>query len=73
MEIGRRTTRSIQIAKRKDNKLTGSCSSEKRRKILSGNQCIRICYRRSIITKTRWKMKTYCIFIKDNTTSGTKL
>jgi len=54
-------------------KSTSSRSSKKRRKIPSKNQHIRTCHRRSLITRTRQKMEIYHIFIKNNTTGGTKL
>jgi len=37
MEIGRRIAKSVLRAERKNNKSTGPCSSEKRRKISSRN------------------------------------
>jgi len=56
VEMGKRTTGIIQGIEGKDNKSTGSYSSEKRGKILSGNQCIRTCNRRSLITRIGWQM-----------------
>jgi len=52
VEIGKRTTESIQEIEGKDNKSTSSHSSEKREKISSENRCIRTCNRRSLITRT---------------------
>jgi len=48
-------------------------SSKERRKIQSGNGCLRTCYQRSIIPGTRRKMETNIIFIQDNATSRMKL
>ena len=69
----KRTARSVWRAEKKNNKLTSPHSSRKRRKISSGNQCIRTCHRRSFITRTRWQIETYHILIKDNATGRTKL
>ena len=71
--MGRRTIGSIQEIKGEDNKSTSSHSSEKRGKILSGNQCISAYNRRSLITRTGWQMETYHIPIKNNATGRTKL
>ena len=71
--MGRKTTGSIQEIEGEDNKSTGSRSSEKRGKFLSGNQCIRAHNRRSLITRTGWQMETYRIPIKNNATGRTKL
>jgi len=73
VEIGRRTTESIQGIEGEDNKSTSFHSSEKRGKILSGNQCIRTHNRRSFITRTGWQIETYHIPIKNNATGRTKL
>ena len=73
MEIGRRIAGSIQRIQRKDNKSTGSHSSKKRGKILSGNRHIRTCNWRSPITRTRQQVETYYISIKNNATSRTEL
>jgi len=73
VEIGRRITRSVWRTKGEDNKSTDPCSSKERRKIQSGNWCIRICNRRGSITRTRGQMETYYILVKNNITSRTKL
>ena len=73
LEIGRRTLESIWRAKGQNYKSTSTYSSKERGKIPSGNNCFRICYRRGVILRTRWKMKTYCIFVQNNATSGEKL
>ena len=73
MEIEKRTLRGIQKVKREDHKLTYTCSTEKRRKILSRNRYFRTCYRRSSIPRVRRKIETYCIFFKNNVTSKKKL
>jgi len=46
MEIRRRTPEGIQRIKGKDHKSIYTHSTQKRRKIQSGNQYIRTCYRR---------------------------
>jgi len=71
--MGRRRTGSIQGIEGKDNKSTGSCSSQKREKFSSRNRCIRAHNRRSLITRTRWQIETYHIPIKNNATSRMKL
>ena len=73
MEMGKGASRSIQRVKREDHKLTYTYSTGKKRKILSRNKCFRICYKRSSILRTRRKIKTYYIFVKDNATYRTKL
>ena len=73
MEMGKEVSRSIQRVKREDYKLTYTCSTEKKRKILSRNRYFRTYYKRSSIPRTRRKMETYCIFVKDNTTCRMKL
>jgi len=69
----KRTTGSIQGIEGKNNKSTGSHSSKKRGKFLSGNQCIRTHNRRSLITRIGWQMETYRISIKNNATGRMKL
>ena len=73
MEIGKGVLKSIWRVKREDHKLAYTYSTKKRRKILSRNRCSRICYRRSSILRTRRKMKTYCLFVKNNATYRMKL
>jgi len=73
VEIGRTTTKSIQRVERENNKLTGPCATKKRREILSRNQYIRTCNRKGSITRTRQKMETHCILVKNNATGRTKL
>ena len=48
-------------------------ATKKRRKIPSGNEHFRTCHRRSFISRTRRKVESYCIFVKNNTTGRTKL
>ena len=73
VEMRRITTKGIRRVEREDNKLTSLYTTKKRREILSRNWCIRTCNRRGSITRTRWKMETHCIPVKNNTTSRTKL
>jgi len=73
MEMRRIITENIQGVKGKNNKLTSSCSSKKRGKISSRNQCIGTCNRSSSIIGTKWQMETYCILIKNNATGRMKL
>ena len=73
MEIGRRISKGIQGTQRENNKSTGSFSAKKRRKIQSGNRCFRSCYKRSVISRTRWEVETNSISIKNNATCGKKL
>ena len=73
VEMGRRTTENFWWIKGQNNKSTSSRSSKERRKILSKDRCIRTCHSRSSFTKTRRQMETHCIFVKNNTTSRTKL
>ena len=72
LEMGRRTSKSIQRTQRKDNKLTSTSAIQKRRKIQSRNGHIRIHYKRSTIPGTRQKMETNSILIKDNAISRKK-
>jgi len=58
---------------RQDNKSTSSLPAEEERKIQSRNRCLRTHNRRSTISRTRWKMETNSIFIKDNATSRKEL
>jgi len=73
MEIGKRTSKGIRKTQGKDYKSTSLFSTKKRGKIESGDRCIRTCDRRSTIPRIRWKMETNSFFVKNNTTSRTKL
>ena len=73
MEMGRGISKGVWRTQEKDNESTGPLFTKKRGKIQNRNRCIRICYRRSIIPRTRWEMETNSIFIKDNATSRKKL
>ena len=73
VEIERRISKGIQIIEREDYKSTGTCSTQKRRKIQSRNRHIKTCYWRSFIPEIERKMKTNCIFIKNNAGSQEKL
>ena len=73
MEMRGGTSKGIWRAQGKDNKSTGSFFTKKREKIQGGNGCIRTCYKGSTIPRTRWKMETDSIFIKNNATSRNKL
>ena len=44
VEIGKRTTTSFQRAEGQDYKSAGTLSSKERRKIQSGNKCLRTCH-----------------------------
>ena len=44
VEMERRTSKGIQIIEREDYKSTGTCSTQKRRKIQSRNRHIKTCY-----------------------------
>ena len=73
MEMGKITSRGIQRVKRENHKSTYTCSTKKKRKIPSKNRCFRTCYRKNSILRTRRKMETYHIFVKNNATCGMKL
>ena len=73
VEMGRGTPKSIHGTQREDHKLTSIGITKERRKIQSGNGCLRTCYRRSTIPRARREMKTHCFPIKNNATSGVKL
>ena len=73
MEMGWRTSISIQETQRQDNKSTSSLSTEEKRKIQNRNRCLRTCNRRSTIPRTRWEIETNSISIKDDITSGKEL
>ena len=73
MEMEKETSRGIQRVKKEDYKSTCTHSTEKRRKILSRNRYFRTHYRRSSILRTKRKMETYCIFVKNNITCGVEL
>jgi len=73
MEMGKRTPKGIRGTQGENHELTGPFSTKERRKIQSGNGRIRTCYRRSSLSRTRWKMETDSILIKDNATSRVKL
>ena len=73
IEMEKETSGGIWRTKREDYKLTCTCTTKKKRKILSENRCVRTCYRRSFIPGVRRKMETYCIFVKDNATHWKEL
>ena len=73
MKIGKEISRSIWKIKREDYKSTHTYPTEKRRKILSRNKCVRTCHRRSSILEVRRKIETYCVFIRNNATCQKKL
>ena len=73
MEMGRQTPKGIQRTQRKDSKSTSSFFTKKGRKIPSGNGYFKSCYRRGIIPRTRWKVKTNSLSIKNDATCGKKL
>jgi len=73
MEIGKETSRSIQRTKEKDHKPTCTHFSEKRKKILSKNKYFRTCHRGSSMPRTRRKIETYYVFVKNNAVSRNKL
>ena len=58
---------------REDHKSTSIGITKERGKIQSGNGCLRTCYRRSSISRTRREMETHCFPIKNNATSRMKL
>ena len=58
---------------REDHKSTSIGLTQERRKIQSRNRCFRTCNWKSTFPRARREMETHSIFIKDNTTSGTKL
>ena len=58
MEIGRRTSKGFWRAKQQDYKSTSTLSSQEGRKIQSGNRHLRICYWKSIISRTGREMET---------------
>jgi len=71
--MGRGASESILRIKRQDHKSIGTCSSKERRKILSKNRYIRICYMRSVVSRTRRKMEAHYGFIQNNATSRKEL
>ena len=73
LEIGRGIPESIRRTQRKDHKSTSSFFTQKRRKIQSGNKCLRTCYRRSTIPRVGGEIETHSFLIKNNATSRTKL
>ena len=73
MEMGRRTAKGFQGAKRQDYQLAGTLSSKEGRKIQSGNECFRTCYWRSIILRTGREMETDSLPIQNDATSRKKL
>ena len=73
MEMEKETSGGIWRTKREDYKLICTCTTKKKKKILSENRYVRTCYRRSFIPGVRRKMETYCIFVKDNATHWKEL
>jgi len=69
LEMGGRVSKGVQETQGKDNKSASIITTQKRRKIQSGNKCVWTCYRKSTIPGTGWEVETNSIFIKDNATS----
>ena len=73
VEMGKGIPGRIQRTQRKNHKSTGTSFTQERRKIQSGDGCIRTCHWRSTFPRARREMKTHCILIKDNATSRKEL
>ena len=73
MEMGKVTSRTIWRTKVNDYKSTCTYSSKERRKIPNRKRYFRTCHRGSSILRTRRKMGTYHVFVKNNAISRNKL
>jgi len=71
--MGRGTPKSVRRTQGEDHKSTSIGITKERRKIQSGNGCLRTHYRRSSIPRTRREMETHHFPIKNNATSRMKL
>ena len=68
-----RTPKGIQGTQGQDNESTSSFPTKEGRKILSGNEHFRTCYKGSTIPRTRREMETDSVSIQDDTTGRKEL
>ena len=73
MKMDKWRTRSIWRSKKKDNHITSTSPTQKRKKIQGRSRYIRTCNWRSFFIRTRRQMKTSHLSIKNNVTCGKKL